>query len=170
MISKVGIRTIFIKSQFIGQLKVRELWYTVLIVLVELSSKEIQLIAFGIRKEAAPTLFTSLESCSPSRTPARSKRRAATNLGIDARIFRRDAEETTATAPITLRTRSLINRLCPRLVQPCSSPMASKGFRWIFMITIERTGIKVSTQNNEIRNEISTKKKNLTKADGRVIQ
>ena len=73
------------------------------VVLVQLSCQQVQLVALRVREEAAPTLFARLESCSPSRTPARSKRRGAANFRIYARVFRRNAEETTTATPIGLQ-------------------------------------------------------------------
>lgn len=96
------VPTIIVDSEFVGQLNIRKLRYTVFIVVVQLSSEEVQLVALRVREEAAPTLLAGLESRSPSRTPTRSERRAATHLGINARVFRRDAEEATATTSITL--------------------------------------------------------------------
>lgn len=94
--------------ELIEQLSIRKLGYTVFIVLVQLRCEQVQLVALRVREEAAPTLFARLESCSPSRTPARSKCRGAANFRIDARVFRRNAEETTTAAPISLQTERLI--------------------------------------------------------------
>lgn len=72
------------------------------IVFVQLSSEKIQFGTLGIREKATPTLFTGLESRSPSGTPTGSERGAAADLGVDARVLRGYAEETTAATSITL--------------------------------------------------------------------
>lgn len=97
-------------GEFVRQLNVRQFRHPVFIVLVQVCREKVELVALRVHEEPAPALLAGLESRSPSGTPTRRERRAAANLGVDARVFRRDAEETeTAATPITLRATSFIN-------------------------------------------------------------
>lgn len=101
-------RTFFVDSQVAVQLNVREIRHAVLVVLVQLGGQKVHLGALGISEEAAPALLAGLESRSPSGTPAGSERRASPCLGIDARVFGGNAEETTASTPITLSAQNYL--------------------------------------------------------------
>lgn len=73
------------------------------VVIVQQRGELIDFCALRVGEEAAPPLFTRFEPRSPNGAPTRCERGAAPDLGVDARVFRRDAEETTAAVPIILR-------------------------------------------------------------------
>lgn len=80
-----------------------------LVIIVQQRGEQINLCSLRIREEAAPSLFTRFEPRSPNGAPTGCECGAASYFGVNARVFRRDAEETTAAAPIILRTFTYIS-------------------------------------------------------------